>query len=46
MDDSKADKDEDDGYAKSAGPAWAYVGGMIGFVVAATLFWYLVSHRN
>jgi len=28
-----------------AGPVWRYVGGMIGFVVAMGIFWYLVSHH-
>ncbi len=45
MEDSNSETDEDNGYAKSAGPVWRYVGGLIGFVVAMTLFWYLVSHH-
>jgi hypothetical protein len=45
MEDFNAEKDEDDGYAKPAGPVWRYVGGLIGFVVAMSLFWYLASHR-
>jgi hypothetical protein len=40
-----AEKDEDDGYAKPAGAVWRYVGGLIGLVVALTIFWYLASHR-
>jgi hypothetical protein len=39
-----AEKDEDDGYKKPAGPWWAYFGWLIGFVIAATLFWYFESH--
>jgi hypothetical protein len=42
---SDAETSEDNGYAKSAGPVWAYVGGLLGLVVAAGLFWFLVSHR-
>ena len=45
MEDFDAEKDEDDGYKKPAGPVVAYVGGLIGFVVAMTIFWYLESHR-
>jgi hypothetical protein len=45
MEDSDAETDEDNGYKKSVGPVVAYVGGLIGFVVAMTIFWYLVSHR-
>jgi hypothetical protein len=43
MEDFDAQKDEDDGYKKPAGFGWAYVGGMIGFVVAMSIFWYLES---
>jgi uncharacterized membrane protein YdcZ (DUF606 family) len=39
-----AEKDEDDGYKKPAGPWWAYGGGLIGFAILFTLFWYLESH--
>jgi hypothetical protein len=45
MEEFNAETDEDNGYAKPAGPMWAYVGGLIGFVVAATIFWYFVIHR-
>jgi hypothetical protein len=37
---------EDNGYKRSAGPVWAYIGGLIGFVIAMTVLWYLVSHRG
>jgi hypothetical protein len=40
-----AARDEDDGYQKPADPVVAFVGGLIGFVIAATIFWYVVSHR-
>jgi hypothetical protein len=46
MEDFDAEKDEDDGYKKPAGPVVAYVGGMIGFVVGMTLIWYLISHHG
>ena len=45
MEDSNSETDEDNGYAKPAGPVWRYIGGLIGFVVAAGIFWFLVSHR-
>jgi hypothetical protein len=41
-----AEKDEDDGYAKPAGPVWRYVGGLIGFVIAATIVWFTVGHGD
>jgi hypothetical protein len=40
-----AEKDEDDGYKKPAGPVVAALGSLIGLVLAATIFWYLESHR-
>lgn len=45
MDDSNAEEAEDNGYKKSAGPAWAYVGALIGFVITMAIFWYMVGHR-
>ena len=45
MEDFNAETDEDNGYAKPAGPVWRYVGGLIGFVVAMSLFWFLASHH-
>jgi hypothetical protein len=44
MDDSDAVTAEENGYKKSASPVVAYVGGLIGFVIAAIIFWFLVSH--
>ncbi len=44
-DETEAEAAEDNGYAKSAGPVWRYVGGLIGFVIAMSLWWYLASHR-
>jgi hypothetical protein len=44
--DFKAEKDEDNGYKKPAGPGWRYVGGLIGFVIAMSIFWDLVSHHE
>jgi hypothetical protein len=38
--------DEDNGYAKPAGPMVAYVGGLIGLVIAFAIFWFLISHRS
>jgi hypothetical protein len=46
MEDFNAEKDEDDGYKKPAGPVAVYVGGLIGFVVAMTLVWYLISRPH
>jgi uncharacterized membrane protein len=43
MDD--AETAEDNGYEKSAGPVWGIVGGLIGIVVAMSLFWFLLSHH-
>jgi hypothetical protein len=45
MSDFNAETDEDNGNAKPAGPVWGIVGGLIGLVVALSLFWFLVSHR-
>jgi hypothetical protein len=45
MDDFDPKTDEDNGYAKPAGPWWSFGGWLIGFVVAATIFWFAVSHR-
>jgi hypothetical protein len=45
MEEFNAEADEDNGYAKPAGPVWRIVGGLIGFVVAMSLFWFLVSHH-
>lgn len=45
MEDFDAKTDEDNGYAKPAGPVWRFVGWLIGFVVAMSLFWFLVSHH-
>jgi len=45
MGDFNAETDEDDGYKKPAGPAWAIAGSLIGLVVASGLFWYLESHH-
>ena len=46
MADANAESDAENGYAKSAGPVVAAVGGLIGIVVAATLFWYVVGHHT
>jgi CDP-diglyceride synthetase len=46
MEDFNAETDEDNGYKKPAGPVWGFVGGLIGLVVALTIFWFLVSHRG
>jgi hypothetical protein len=46
MEDSDAETSEENGYKKSAGPVVAYVGGLIGFIIAATILWYLVSHQH
>jgi hypothetical protein len=45
MDESDAEKDEDDGYKKPAGPVVAYVGGVIGFAAVSTFVWYAISHK-
>jgi hypothetical protein len=45
MSDSKAEADEDDGIAKSAGPVWGIVGSLIGLVVGATVIWIVISHH-
>jgi hypothetical protein len=45
MSDFDAEKDEDDGYQKPAGPLWAFVGGLIGLVIVFTIVWYLISHH-
>jgi hypothetical protein len=45
MDDFNPETDEDNGYKKPAGPVWAYIGGFIGFVTIATIFWYFESHH-
>jgi hypothetical protein len=45
MDLSNAEKDEDDGLAKSAGPVWAWLGGTVGLAVGFGIFWFLLSHR-
>jgi hypothetical protein len=45
VEDFNAEKDEDNGYKKPAGPVWRYVGGLIGFVIAMSIFWGLVSHH-
>lgn len=42
---SEAETAEDNGYKKSAGPVVAYVGGLIGFVIAMSIVWFLVGHR-
>jgi hypothetical protein len=41
----EAETAEDNGYAKSAGPVWGIVGGLIGMVVSFGLFWFLLSRR-
>jgi hypothetical protein len=43
--DFDAEKDEDDGYKKPAGPVVAYVGGVIGFVAVSTFVWFAISHK-
>jgi hypothetical protein len=45
MSDFDAQKDEDDGYKKPAGPWWAYTGLLLGFPIAAVLWWYIESHH-
>ena len=45
VEDFNAETDEDNGYAKPAGPMWRYLGGLIGLVVGLSLFWFLVSHH-
>ncbi len=45
MEDTDAEASEDNGYQKSAGPMWAYMGGLIGFVVTMAIFWYMVTRR-
>jgi hypothetical protein len=44
-DESNAERDEDDGLAKSAAPFWRITGGLIGLVLGLGLFWVLVSRR-
>jgi hypothetical protein len=46
MDGFDAQEDEDNGYKKPAGRVVAYIGGLIGFVIASTLVWFLISHRG
>jgi hypothetical protein len=46
MDAFDAQKDEDDGYKKPAGKVVAYVGGMIGFIIAMSLWWYLATRPH
>jgi hypothetical protein len=41
-----AEKDEDDGYKKPAGPWWAYAGVLIGFGIGGTLLLYLISRHH
>jgi hypothetical protein len=43
MDDDETS--EDNGYAKSAGLVWRYVGALIGLVVGAGLIWFVISHH-
>ena len=43
---TEAETAEDDGYKKSAGPVVAYVGGLIGFVIAMSIVWFLIGHRG
>jgi hypothetical protein len=45
VDNFDAEKDEDDGYKKPAGPGLAYVGVLIGLIIASSIFWYLESHH-
>jgi hypothetical protein len=45
MEDFNPEIDEDNGYKKPAGPVVAWVGGLIGFVVTMTIFWFRASHR-
>ena len=45
MGDAEAEESEDNGYKKSAGPMWAYAGGLIGFVITTSIFWYFASRR-
>lgn len=45
MEEFDAEKNEDNGYPKPAGAVVRYVGGLIGFVVAMTIWWFLESHR-
>jgi flagellar motor component MotA len=45
MDESNAEKDEDDGLKKSAGPAWGIGGTLIGLVVAFSLIWFVITHH-
>ena len=46
MEYSQSETSEFNGYKKSAGPVVAYVGGLIGLVIAATIFWYLFFHHG
>jgi hypothetical protein len=45
VEDFDAEKDEDDGYAKPAGPVWKIAGSLIGLCVGLALFWFLESRR-
>jgi hypothetical protein len=45
MNDFNAETDEDNGYAKPAGPVWGIVGGLIGLVVGLSLIWFVISHH-
>ncbi|GEM_PF-4585985 len=45
MNDFDSQQDEDNGYAKPAGPLVQYIGSLIGLVIALTLMWWAMSRR-